>query len=141
MKTTNLIKSIMTGLLLSGSTLLSVAQTTTPVCPLGNEPGCGRTLTPEQRAAQSAARQLVMAGLYARQAAGVLTLEEEAMLAQMGQRGGQCLTGAPRVGSGTAAATGARQGQGLRDGTGPRTTDCLQTAPLAPSKAQQRGRR
>lgn len=135
-----LIKSIMTGLLLSGSTLLSLAQTT-PVCPLGNEPGCGWTLTPEQRAAQSAARQLVMAGLYARQAAGVLTLEEEAMLAQMGQRGGQCLTGAPRVGSGTAAATGARQGQGLRDGTGPRTADCLQTAPLAPSKAQQRGRR
>ena len=121
-----LTKSIVAALLLCGSTIILPAQSATAVCPLGNEPGYGRTLTPEQRVEHRAAMQKLVAGLYEKEKNGTLTADEEALLAQIKQRGGPCLTGAPRgggMGRGWCGGNGAGQGQGmrwgLRDGTGP----------------------
>ncbi len=153
----NLTKAIVAALLLCGSTIILPAQSTTPVCPLGNEPGYGRTLTPEQRAEHRAAMQKLVADLQAKAKSGVLTAKEEALLAQIEQRGGMCLTGTPRgcgMGNGQCAGNGAGRGQGmgmgmgrgqgmgrgLRDGTGPRSADgaCLNGGtPANPSAAPQ----
>lgn len=149
----NLTKAIVAALLLCGSTIILPAQSTTPVCPLGNEPGYGRTLTPEQRAEHRAAMQKLVADLQAKAKSGVLTAEEEALLARIEQRGGMCLTGTPRgcgMGKGQCAGNGAGQGmgmgrgqgmgRGLRDGTGPRSADgtCLNAGtPASASAAPQ----
>ena len=55
MKKTTLIQSIVAAVFLSGSAVLLTAQDTTPACPLGFEPGYGRSLTPGQRVAHRAA--------------------------------------------------------------------------------------
>jgi hypothetical protein len=140
----NLTKAIVAALLLSGSTLILPAQSNTAACPLGNEPGYGRTLTPEQRAEHRAAMQKLVADLQAKAKSGVLTAEEEALLAQIEQRGGMCLTGTPRgcgMGQGRCAGNGAGQGmgmgmrRGLRDGTGPRSLDGTCVNPGTPANA------
>jgi hypothetical protein len=143
MKTTTMFKSLMAAVLLSGSATILMAQTPTPVCPLGHEPGYGRSLTPEQKAAQCAAVQQLVAELRQKQAQGALTAEEQAWLKQVEQRGGQCLTGTPRgpgagKGQGVGGGTGQGKRHGLRDGTGPRSADG--TCPLGNSP-QGRGRR
>jgi len=134
MKTTSiLLKSLMAALLLAGSSIMLTAQTapTQPVCPLGNQPGYGRTLTPEQRMAHRAVVQQYVAELRQKQAKGTLTAEEQAWLKQVEQRGGIILTGTPRgpgfgrgrgagmMGAGAGAGLGPRQRQGLQNGTGP----------------------
>jgi hypothetical protein len=108
MKATTLVISIMAAMLLSGSATVLLAQNAaTPTCPLGQEPGYGRTLTPEQRAEHRAAMQQLVSELRAKRDAGTITAEEAAWLAQVEQRGGKCI-GGPNQG----------RGQGPRDGTG-----------------------
>jgi hypothetical protein len=114
--------------LLSGAATILTAQTATATCPLGHQPGYGRTLTAEQKAAQCTEVQKLVAELRQKQAQGTLTTEEQAWLKQVEQRGGRCLTGTPRGpggGKGQGAGLGAGQGrrQGLRDGTGPRSAN------------------
>ena len=137
----NLTKAIVASLLLCGSTLILPAQSPTAVCPLGNEPGYGRTLTPEQRVEHRAAMQKLVADLQAKAKSGGLTAEEEALLDQIEQRGGTCLTGTPR-----GCGMGQGMDMGLRDGTGPRSADgtCLNpgtpasAAPQAPKTAPKK---
>jgi hypothetical protein len=124
MKTMMIIKSIVAAVLLSSSATMLMAQTATPACPLGHEPGYGRSLTATQKAEQCAAVQQLVAELRQKQAKGTLTAEEQAWLKQVEQRGGQCVTGTPRgpgagKGQGACSGTGQGKGQGLRDGTGP----------------------
>ena len=108
-----LVKSIVAAMLLGGSATLLIAQNAaTPTCPLGHEPGYGRSLTPDQRAVQRAAMQQLVAELRAKRDAGTITAEESAWLAQVEQRGGKCINGA-----------GQGHRRGLRDGNGPRNAD------------------
>lgn len=135
MKTSTILKSILAAILLSGSATLLMGQTTPAACPLGHPPGYGRTLTAEQKSAQCASVQKLVAELRQKQANGTLTAEEQAWLKQVEQRGGRCLTGTPRGpggGKGQGAGLGAGQGkrQGLRNGTGPRGVNG--TCPLNP---------
>lgn len=125
MKTTTIVKAILAAVLLNGSATMLNAQTSTPVCPFGHEPGYGQSLSPEQRAEHRAVMQQYIAELRQKQADGTLTAEEQTWLQQAEQRGGPCVTGAPRgagAGKGKCAGNGAGQGKrrGLRDGTGPR---------------------
>jgi hypothetical protein len=125
MKTTNIIKSVVAAVLLSGSATILMAQTAaTPTCPFGHEPGYGRSLTPEQRAVQQAAMQQLVTELRAKRDAGTITAEESAWLAQVEQRGGKCI-GGPNQGRGKGPrdGTGNQHRRGLRDGTGPRNAD------------------
>jgi hypothetical protein len=130
MKMTTILKVIVIAALLSGSSAILTAQdNNTPACPFGHEPGYGRSLTPEQKAAHRAVAQQFMSELRQKQADGTLTAEERAWLQHAEQRGGMALTGTPR-GGGAGKGQGLRQGQGqgkgpgkrhgLRDGTGPR---------------------
>jgi len=113
MKTTTIVKSIVAAILLTGSATILMAQAAAaPTCPLGHEPGYGRSLTPEQRAVQRAAMQQLATELRAKRDAGTITAEEAAWLAQVEQRGGKCINGA-----------GQGHRRGLRDGTGPRNAD------------------
>jgi hypothetical protein len=141
MKTTTILKSIVVAALLSGSATIATAQeSAAPSCPFGHEPGYGRSLTPEQREAHRVIAQQLIAELREKEAAGMLTAQEQAWLARVEQRGGMCLTGTPRgpghgkgqglgqgqgQGKGKGRCQGAGQGkrQGLRDGTGPRSVD------------------
>ena len=127
MKTTTIVKSIVAAMLLSGSTTVLLAQTApTPTCPLGHEPGYGRTLTPEQRAVQQAAVQKLVTELRAKRDAGKITAEELVWLEQVEKRGGMCINGVPRgpqAGKGPANGVGNGHRRGLRDGTGPRNAD------------------
>jgi hypothetical protein len=118
--------------LLTATSTGLLAQTATPVCPLGNQPGYGRSLTPEQRAEHRAAMQAHVAEMRQKQADGSITAEEEAWLQQAEQRGGPCIMGTPRgpgggkgLGAGKGKGNGQGQGKraGLRDGTGPRCAD------------------
>ena len=140
MNTTTIIKSIVAAVLLSSSATILMAQTGTPACPLGHEPGYGRSLTGAQKAEQCAAVQKMLAELGQKQAKGTLTAEEKAWLQQFEQRGGQCVAVAPKgVGAGkdqgVCSGVGQCKGQGLCDGTGPRSTDG--TCPIG--KTPQRG--
>ena len=155
MKITSIATTIVAAVLLSGWASVLMAQNTpNPACPLGHEPGYGRTLTPEQQAAQQAVVQQMVAELRQKQANKTITAEEQAWLQQVEQRGGMCLTGTPRgpgagrgmgacrgMGAGKGPGAGNGQGQGnrrgLRDGTGPRSADG--TCPLG-NAPQQRGR-
>ena len=140
MKTTMITKFRLAAVLLVSSATLLVAQTTTPAptaaptCPLGFQPGYGRSLTPEQRVQHRATVQKLVADLRQKQAGGTITAQEQAWLRQVEQRGGMCINGVPRgcgagrgfgVGNGFGARRGCGQGwgQGLRDGTGPRSLD------------------
>lgn len=115
-------KSIMAAVLLTGSTTLLLAQTApTSTCPFGHEPGFGRSLTPEQRAAHQATMQEAVATLQAKLDAGTITAEELAWLEQAEQRGGPCINGTPRgprAGKGQGMGWGRqhRQGQGKGQG-------------------------
>jgi hypothetical protein len=133
MKNKIIIRSIVAAVLLSGSAAILTAQeNNTPACPFGHEPGYGRSLTPEQRAAHRAVAQQLISELRQKQADGTLTAEEQAWLERIERRGGMALTGTPR-GGGAGKAQGLRQGQGqgkgqgkgqgLRDGTGPHHVD------------------
>jgi hypothetical protein len=140
MKTTTIIKSIVAAVLLTSSATILIAQTTTPTCPLGHEPGYGRSLSATQKAEQCAAVQQLVAELRQKQAKGTITTEEQVWLKQVEQRGGQCVTGTPRcsgAGKGKGTCGGSGKGQGLRDGTGPRSVDG--TCPIGNSP--QRGKR
>lgn len=154
MNTNILHTSILAIALLAGSAASALAQSEAPVrdCPFGHPPGYGRDLTPEQRAEHRAAIQQTMATLRQKQTDGTLTAEEAAWLKNVEERGGPCVSGAPRgrgPGKGPGAGNGRRfrhgpgdgsgpgNGQdagpgpgrgnggrhGLRDGTGPRATD------------------
>jgi hypothetical protein len=94
-------------LLLTGSATVLPAQNATPTCPLGNEPGYGRSLTPEQRVEHRAAMQQWVTELRAKRDAGTITAEESAWLEQVEQRGGKCIGGSNQG-----------RGKGPRDGTG-----------------------
>ncbi len=131
--TTTILKGIVIAALLSGSTAMLTAQENkTPACPFGHEPGYGRSLTPEQKAAHRVVAQQFMSELRQKQADGTLTAEEQAWLRRAEQRGGMALNGTPR-GGGAGKGQGLRQGQGQgkgqgkrqgpRDGTGPRCPD------------------
>jgi hypothetical protein len=125
MKTMTIIKSILAAVLLSSSMAILMAQAATPACPLGHEPGYGRTLTPAQKAEQCAAVQQLVAELRQKQAQGTLTAEEQAWLKQVEQRCGQCVNGkgwgsGAAKGQGACGGKGQGKGQGLCDGTGPR---------------------
>jgi len=139
MKMTHLTRSIVAAVLLSGSATVLLAQNAAnPACPFGHEPGYGRSLTPEQRAAHHAVVQQYLTELRQKQANGTLSAEEQAWLKQAEERGGRCITGTPRgpgAGKGLRAGQGAGKGpgpgqgagqrhrRGLRDGTGPRHGD------------------
>ena len=149
MKITHIMKAIVAALLLSGSATVLLAQdAASSPCPFGHEPGYGRSLTPEQRAAHQAVVQQYLAALRQKQANGTMTAEEQAWLQQAQERGGRCITGTPRgpgAGKGLRAGQGAGKGpgpgqgagqrhrRGLRDGTGPRQGDG--TCPLGQSAA------
>lgn len=144
MKTTTLLKSILLAGLLSGSASILLAQNAAnPVCPLGREPGYGRSLTPEQRADHQAAVRELIAELQAKSDAGTATAEELAWLEQVKQRGGPCLTGARRgagagKGPGAGKGMGRRMRRGARDGSGPRNGNG--SCPYG-NTPQQRGQR
>lgn len=138
MKTTMIVKSMLAAVLLLGTASILEAQTTTRVCPFGYEPGYGRSMNAEQRAQHRVVVQQKLAELRQKQANGTATAEEQAWLKQVEQRGGMCINGIPRGwcggrGYGAGNCAGGRQGrgQGLRDGTGPRSVDgtCPNTAP------------
>jgi len=149
MKMTHLTRSIVAAVLLSGSATVLLAQNaTSSPCPFGHEPGYGRNLTPEQRAAHQAVVQQYVAELRQKQANGTMTTEEQAWLKQAEERGGRCINGTPRgpgaskglrVGQGAGKGPGNGQGagkghrRGLRDGSGPRSADG--TCPLGQSAA------
>lgn len=138
MKMTTIIKSIVAAVLLSGSATVLLAQdAAAPTCPLGHEPGYGRSLTPEQRAVQRAVVQQMIAELRAKVDAGTITVEEKAWLESVEKRGGMCINGTPRgphAGKGQANGRGFGQRQGLRDGTGPRNGAGVCPAGNAPGK-------
>jgi hypothetical protein len=143
MKTTTIIKSVIAAVILCGSATILMSQSGTPACPLGHEPGYGRTLNAEQKAAQCTAVQQLVAELRQKQTSGTITTEEKAWLQKVEQRGGPCVTGTPRAagtgkGQGTCVGAGQCKRQGLRDGTGPRSADG--TCPLGntPQRAGQR---
>jgi hypothetical protein len=139
MKTTTILKSIVAAALLSGSAAITerprkvlrphARSAMNPVTAGRSRPSNGRRIA-------SVAQQLI-AELREKQAAGMLTAEEQAWLARAEQRGGMCLTGTPAAVPDTAKAQGLGQGkgqgngkgrcqgkrQGLRDGTGPRSVD------------------
>ena len=143
MKITNIAKSIVAAALLSGSVTILMAQTATTACPLGHQPGYGRSLNAAHKAEHRAAVHQVVAELRQKQAAGTLTAEEQAWLQQAEQRGGQCLTGTPRGpggGKGPGVGNGAcqRKRQGLRDGTGPRNADGTCPNDSAPQRGGRR---
>lgn len=139
MKITTITKSMLAAVLLMGSATILMAQTATaqtakPTCPLGYEPGYGRSLSAEQRAQHRAAVQQLVAELRQKRTNGTITTEEQTWLQQVEQRGGMCINGTPRgcgagrgPGAGNCARTrqgqGQGQGRGLRDGTGPRSLD------------------
>lgn len=114
MKTTTIVKSIVTAILLSGSATVLMAQDApTSPCPFGNEPGSGQKLSPEQCDKQCDGMCLTGS--------------------PRGQGQGK--------GKGQAAGKkGAGQGkrQGLQDGTGPRSA--TDTCPND-SQPKQGGRR
>ena len=161
MKMNHLAKSLLTAVLLASPvSALRAQDAATSPCPFGHEPGYGRKLTPEQRAEHRAAMQQYLSELRQRQADGTLTAEEQAWLQQAEERGGRCITGAPRgpgagkgVRAGQRAGKGPRAGQGagmghrrgLRDGTGPRSADgtCVLDQPASEAGAglRQRGPR
>jgi hypothetical protein len=133
MKTTTLIHTLTAALLLSGSTVAVLAQdTATPTCPLGYEPGYGRTLTPEQRAEHQAAVQQLVTELRAKRDAGTITAEELAWLEQYEQRASHgnrfgkrqkanCPVALSTPSNGTEtllAAQGKGKGTGPKDGSG-----------------------
>ena len=137
-------KSLLAALLLMSSATLLVAQTTTPApsattpCPLGYQPGYGRSLTPDQRVQHRAAVQKWVADLRQKQTNGTITAQEQAWLRQAEQRGGMCINGVPRgfgagrgPGAGNCFGAGQGRGRGLRNGTGPRSLDgtCPNIAP------------
>lgn len=132
-------KSIVAAVLLSGSATILLAQNATWTgCPFGYPPGYGRSLTPEQRVEHRATVQKWVSDLRAKRDAGTITAEELALLQRVEQRGGPCVTGAPRgpgAGRGPRAANGGGFGyrRGLRDGTGPRSA--LGTCPLTNTPA------
>jgi hypothetical protein len=141
MKTSMITKSFLAFLLILGATAILPAQSAKPVCPLGNQPGYGRTLTPEQRAQHRTAVQQMVTELRQKQANGTLTAEEKTWLQQVEQRGGMCINGTPRgpgagqgPGAGNCAGACRGQGKGLRDGTGPRSANG--TCPNMGSAAQ-----
>ncbi len=142
MKKTIILKSIIAAMLLVSSATVLLAQTTTaPTCPLGHEPGYGRSLTPEQRTAQRAVVQQLVNELRGKRAAGAITAEELAFLDQIEKRGGMCINGVPRgpgAGRGPANGSGLGQRRGLRDGTGPRCANgtCAQGNTLAKGGGQ-----
>lgn len=143
MKPTMILRSLLAAGLLSGFSTVVQAQNATRTCPLGNEPGYGRTLTAEQRAEQCAAVRQQVAELQQKRTQGTLTADEAAWLQQVGQRCGPCVTGSPRgrgacLGQGARNGGGQRQRNGLRDGTGPRNADGTCPSGNVP---QQRGRR
>ncbi|MHC1767502.1 MAG: hypothetical protein AB9869_25025 [Verrucomicrobiia bacterium] len=110
-------------------------------CPLGHEPGYGRTLTPKQRAAQRAIVQQLVTELQAKREAGTITAEELAWLGQFENRGGRCINGqprGPRAGKGQGQGAGFGHRRGLRDGNGPRSVDG--TCPMGNTPAKRGGR-
>jgi hypothetical protein len=126
MKITTIAKAIIAAMLLSGSAMVSMAQgAAAAVCPFGHEPGYGRSLTPEQKAAYREVVQVLLAQLQAKRDAGTITAEEAAWLAQVEKRGGMCINGVPRGPRDGKGLRGGGNGQrrGLRDGTGPRNVD------------------
>jgi Spy/CpxP family protein refolding chaperone len=83
MKMTHITRSIVAAVLLSGSATVLLAQNAAnSPCPFGHEPGYGRTLTPEQRAAHQAVVQQYLTELRQKQANGTMTAEEQAWLKQ-----------------------------------------------------------
>ncbi len=104
----NIIKSIIVASLLGGSSLLATAQTqtATPVCPMGNEPGYCRTLTPGQRGGMCLTGN-PRGGRGAGPGYGN----------GQGQGKGYCR------GQGQGMGRGQGMRMGLRDGTGPRNAD------------------
>lgn len=128
MKTTLITKSIIAALLLGATGTSLSAQTTTATCPLGHEPGYGRTLDAGQKAELRAEKQQFVAELRKKQTAGTLTAEEQAWLQSAGQRSGPCIAGTPRGrgqgnGPGAGNGMGQRKRQGMRDGSGPRCAE------------------
>lgn len=125
MKNTMILKSLLAAALLCGSATILMAQSTTTACPLGHKPGYGRSLTAEQKTAQRAEMQKLVAELRQKQANNTLTSEEQAWLQMVEKRGGQCINGTPRgpgggKGQGAGNGHGKGKGQGMRDGSGPR---------------------
>jgi hypothetical protein len=128
MKTTLIAKSIITALFLGAAGTSLIAQTTTATCPLGHEPGYGRSLDAGQKEELRAEKQQLVAELRQKQAAGTLTAEERAWLQAAEQRGGPCISGTPRgrgqgKGPGAGNGMGQRKRQGMRDGSGPRCAE------------------
>jgi hypothetical protein len=124
MKTAQLLKSIAVATLLAGSVQLIAAQTAQSPCPLGHEPGHGRSLSATERAEHRGQVQQMLGQLGAKRDAGTITAGELAWLERLEQRGGMGINGVPRgPGAGRGPARGGGQGyrQGLRDGTGPRS--------------------
>jgi hypothetical protein len=146
MKATTILKSILTGVLLSVSTSIVLAQNAAnPACPFGNEPGYGRSLSPEQRAEHRAAVQELLAELQAKSDAGTATAEDLAWLNQFQQRGGPGFAGARRgagagKGPGAGNGMGRRMRRGARDGSGPRCGNLNGACPFGNSP-QRRGQR
>jgi hypothetical protein len=143
MKTTLITKSIIAALLLGATSTSLSAQTATATCPLGHEPGYGRSLDAGQKAGLRAEKQQLVAELQQKQAAGTLTAEEQAWLQSAGQRGGSCVAGTPGgrgqgKGPGAGNGQGQRKRQGMRDGSGPR---CAEGACPSGNGPQGRGRR
>ena len=138
MKTIKLLKTIVAAALLCGSAVLLPAQNANPTCPLGQTPGCGRSLNAEQRAALQAEMQKLVAELRVKKANGTITAEEQAWLQRMEQRGGACVGGqgcgqgkgqGPKDGTGNQWRRG--QGQGRGCGQGCRQTSMLETENLS----------
>lgn len=143
MKTTFITRSLIAAVLLTAAGATLMAQTPTAACPLGHEPGYGRSLDAGQKAALCAERQQLVAALREKQAAGTLTADEQAWLQSAGKRGGQCLNGTQGgrgqgKGPGAGNGMGQRQRQGMRDGSGPR---CAEGTCPGGNRAQGRGRR
>lgn len=138
MKTIPAIHSILLATVLACSAAIGLGQNAAPpACPLGHEPGYGRSLTPEQRMAQRAVVQQLVNELRAKREAGTLTAEEAAWLEAVETRGGPCLNGGqrgPRPGRGPMSGAGAGNRRGLRDGTGPRCMggQCPQSSDATP---------
>lgn len=128
MKPSILARSLALAGLLLTTTALN-AQGTAPACPFGFQPGYGRTLGPEQRAAHQATLADYAAELRQKEAQGTLTEPERAWLDRQDRRGGACGVGAgagcglgkgPRAGKGPGAGPGNGQGMGQRNRRGQR---------------------